>query len=306
MSSDIAELEQAAGALKSGFLEDLSLPRCREFEAWRLSLAHEVSLLRARILRTLIDRLAAEPSRALPHALALQAMDPANSGLAAEVKAVAESARERAVKAEGHRDGARRSNDDGAPATSAVADGARQDVTVLSIEIVSPLHGFASLAPDVVLGQLDPLFESAHQLIDRHGGIVTASGHSGITALFCSATSENHAVVACQAALAIKSAIESQSSGSVRVRAGLDSGEVIVRHRRHGMTERIEVTGAAVRTAERLVHALRRGVLALTDRTHLVAAGVMETSLLPRSEFPRFGRDGQVYELLSEAGRKPG
>ena len=67
--------------------------------SWRLSLANEVDLLRATILRTLVDRLAAEPSRALPHALALQAMDPANSGLAAEVKAMAESARELAVKA---------------------------------------------------------------------------------------------------------------------------------------------------------------------------------------------------------------
>ena len=103
-SADIAELEQAAHALKSGFLEDLSLARCREFESWRLSHASQAHLLRATILRTLVDRLAAEPSRALAHALALQAIDPANSSLTAEVKAVAESARELAVtapKAEG-------------------------------------------------------------------------------------------------------------------------------------------------------------------------------------------------------------
>jgi DNA-binding SARP family transcriptional activator len=63
-SSDIVELEEAAGVLKSGFLEDLSLPRCREFEAWRLLLANEVGLLRATILRTLVDRL--RPSRLAP------------------------------------------------------------------------------------------------------------------------------------------------------------------------------------------------------------------------------------------------
>src|SRR6185503_14434756 len=49
-SADIAELEHAARALKGGFLEDLSLPRCRQYESWRLSLAHEVDLLRATIL----------------------------------------------------------------------------------------------------------------------------------------------------------------------------------------------------------------------------------------------------------------
>jgi len=307
-SSDIAELEDAAAALKNGFLEDLSLPRCREFEAWRLSLANEVDLLRARILRILVDRLAAEPSRALPHALALQAMDPANSGLAAEVNAVAESARERAVMAsDGHRSPLKSSEGTGAaPAKPAFVDGERQDVTILSIEIVSPLHGFASVAPDVVFRQLDPLFDAAHKLIERHAGIVSASGSSGITALFCSATCENHAVAACRAALAVKSAVEAQSADSVRVRAGLDSGEVMVRYRRHGATERIEVTGAAVRTAERLVHSLRRGALALTDRTQLVTAGLVDTSLLPHSECPRFGRDGQVYELVSVADGKQG
>src|SRR4029079_15180756 len=143
--------------------------------------------------------------------------------------------------------------DDGAgvaPMKPAFEDGERQDVTILSIEIVSPLHGFASVAPDVVFRELDPLFEAAHKLIERHAGIVSASGSSGITALFCSATCENHALVACRTALAIKSAIETQSAGSVWGRAGLDSGEVVVRYRRHGTTERIEVTGAAVRTAE--------------------------------------------------------
>jgi DNA-binding SARP family transcriptional activator len=292
-SSDIVELEEAAGVLKSGFLEDLSLPRCREFEAWRLLLANEVGLLRATILRTLVDRLAAEPSRALPHAFVLQSMEPTNSGLAAEVKALAESARGLAVKAPERPDRPPSSNHSATvPVQEAFTDGERQEVTILSIEIVSPLHGFASLAPDVVLRE-------------RHGGMVSASGSSGITALFCSTIGENHAVAACRAALAVKATIESQSSGSVRVRAGLDTGEVIVRYRHQGMTRRIEVTGTAVRTAGRLMHTLRRGVLALTDRTQVVAAGLMETRLLPRSEFPRFARDGQVYELMSEAARKP-
>ena len=297
-SADIAELEQAARALKGGFLEDLSLPRCRQFESWRLSLAHEVALLRATILRSLVDRLAREPSRALPHALALQAMDPANSGLAAEAKAVAESARQLAVTASPASQGAS-APDAGAAVSAAppLTEGTRQDVTILSTEIVSPLHGFASVAPDVVFRQLDPLFESAQKLIQQHGGIVTASGSSGIVALFDSATCDNHAVAACRAALAVKSIIESESAGSVRVRAGLDSGEVMVRHRRHGTAERIEVTGVAIRTAVRLVHSLRRGALAITDRTQVMVAGLVATSLLPRSDLSRFGRDGQVYEL---------
>ena len=307
-ASDTAALEEAAGLLKGGFLADLSLPRCPEFEAWRVSEANGVDLLRARILRTLVDRLAPEPFRALPHAQALLAMDPANGALAAEVTTLTELARELAMKAPTTINAEApplAAGDTGAAAAAKFVDGEPQHVTVLSIEIVSPLHGFASVNADVVLRQMDPLFESTHGIVERHGGIITASGNSGITALFGSANGENHAADACRVALAVKSTIEAQSEGSVRVRAGLDSGEVIVRFRRHGKTERIEVTGAAVRTAERLVHSLRRGVLALTDRTHGAAAGLMEMGILPRSDFPRFGRDEKVYELLSETDRTP-
>ena len=82
-----------------------------------------------------------------------------------------------------------------------------------------------------------------------------------------------------------------------------DSGEVIVRYRRHGQAERIEVAGAALRTADRLVQSLRRGLLALTDRTQLRAAGLVTTRLLSRSELSGFGRE-QIYELLSDADQR--
>jgi DNA-binding SARP family transcriptional activator len=300
-SAGIAELEQAAHALRGGFLEDLSLPRCREFESWRLSVASEIDLLRTTILRTLVDRLAGEPARALPHALALRAIDPANRTLAAEVKAIADAARGVAattVNAAGQ--GAVQA--DAVPPPSPSADGKRHDATILSIEIVSPLPSIASVPPDAVFRQLDPLFELAQTLITRHGGVVAAAASSGITALFDSETCDNHAGTACRAALAVKSIVEAESAGSVRVRAGLDSGEVIVRSRRDGQAGRIEVTGAASRTADRLVQSLRRGLLALTDRTHAVAAGLIETRVLPRSELYGFGRE-QVHELLGDADK---
>jgi DNA-binding SARP family transcriptional activator len=299
-SAGIAELEQAAHALRGGFLEDLSLPRCREFESWRLSVASEVDLLRTTILRTLVDRLAGEPSRALPHALALRAVDPANRTLAAEVKAIADAARGVAATTANAGQGAVHA--DAVPPPSASTDGKRHDATILSIEIVSPLPSIASVPPDAVFRQLDPLFELAQTLITRHGGVVAAAASSGITALFDSEACENHAGTACRAALAVKSIVEAESAGSVRVRAGLDSGEVIVRSRRDGQAGRIEVTGAASRTADRLVQSLRRGLLAITDRTHAVAAGLIETRVLPRSELYGFGRE-QVHELLGDADK---
>src|SRR5262249_15447375 len=53
-----------------------------------------------------------------------------------------------------------------AAATSAAADGERKHVTVLSIEIVSPLHAFASADPELVARTLDPLLEMTIGIIE--------------------------------------------------------------------------------------------------------------------------------------------
>src|SRR5215813_9768653 len=60
-----SELEAGAALLRGGFLEDLALPRCPEFEAWRTSHCNELDLIKARFLQALIERLASEPARAL-------------------------------------------------------------------------------------------------------------------------------------------------------------------------------------------------------------------------------------------------
>ncbi|MER8874169.1 transcriptional regulator, partial [Mesorhizobium sp. M0814] len=51
------KLEALAGAFRGGFLDDLSLPRCPEFEAWRIATADELHVTHLRILRVLVDRL---------------------------------------------------------------------------------------------------------------------------------------------------------------------------------------------------------------------------------------------------------
>jgi class 3 adenylate cyclase len=175
----------------------------------------------------------------------------------------------------------------------------RKHVTVLAVDIVNPLHAFASMDPELVLREIDPLLESTFEIIELNGGVISTSSESGIIAVFGTLpASEHHAVAACQAALVIKSRLELQAEGSIRVRAGLDTGEVIVRYRsRGGAMKQIEVTGGAVRTAARLARSLRRGAVAVTDRTRIAAVGAIDMARLSRSDLLRFDRDEQVYEL---------
>lgn len=87
------DLERWARQLDGGFLDDLSLPRCPIFEAWRIALASEYDVLRCRILRAAVDRLREEPARALPFVSALRAINPDDDALGRELVALAEAAR---------------------------------------------------------------------------------------------------------------------------------------------------------------------------------------------------------------------
>jgi pimeloyl-ACP methyl ester carboxylesterase/DNA-binding SARP family transcriptional activator/class 3 adenylate cyclase len=187
-----------------------------------------------------------------------------------------------------------------APAKTSDINVERKHVTVLSVEIVSPLHAFASMDPELVLRQIDPLLESTFEIIELNGGVISTSGESGITAIFGTLpASQHHALSACQAALVVKSTLELQAEGGIRVRAGLDTGEVMVRYRGRGATKQIEVTGGAVRGATRLARSLRRGAVAVTDRTRVAADGSLNVVRLSRSDLIRFARDEQAYELKS-------
>ena len=94
---DIDELEAVAALFRGPFLEDLSLPRCPDFEAWRTAHANEAEIGQLRILRTLVDRLANDPARALTHARALELLNPGDAALAAEVQELSARSRQDAL-----------------------------------------------------------------------------------------------------------------------------------------------------------------------------------------------------------------
>jgi pimeloyl-ACP methyl ester carboxylesterase len=90
----VDELEQAVRHFRGRFLDDLSLPRCPMFEAWRTANMNEAELIELRLRRRLVDVLGDEPQRALVHAHALLARTPDDKSLASEVEALAQRSRQ--------------------------------------------------------------------------------------------------------------------------------------------------------------------------------------------------------------------
>ena len=91
----VADLEDLARLFRGPFLEDLSLPRCPDFEAWRVAVTSEVELMQLRLRRTLIDKLTSDdPERALVHARALASLTPDDRALSIEMDALLEKSRQ--------------------------------------------------------------------------------------------------------------------------------------------------------------------------------------------------------------------
>jgi pimeloyl-ACP methyl ester carboxylesterase/DNA-binding SARP family transcriptional activator len=95
------ELEAALASIRGGFLADLSLERCFDYEAWRQAIASEVEIVELGILRELVERLENEPRRALPFAQRLRRLVPHDVSLAAEIEMLEEKVRSAAAQASG-------------------------------------------------------------------------------------------------------------------------------------------------------------------------------------------------------------
>jgi DNA-binding SARP family transcriptional activator len=72
----LATLEEAAAALQGEFLDGLDLPACYRFHHWCMGERERLAGLRRRVLEALVERLAADPQRALPQGRAMVAADP--------------------------------------------------------------------------------------------------------------------------------------------------------------------------------------------------------------------------------------
>ncbi|MES0028953.1 alpha/beta fold hydrolase [Mesorhizobium sp. M0040] len=187
------------------------------------------------------------------------------------------------------------------PPASLGINRSRQYITVLAAEVVSPMHLLETEDPEVAIREFQPVEDRVIEVVESHGGVVTSAADGTITAAFGLArATEDHAYLACRAALAAKLAVEELSQGGIQLRAGIDTGEVIVRQQWTTKASKVELAGAAPRAANRLMRALHRATIAATGRARAAAGGYVQMHRLAHSEHPQLGQEERIYELLGE------
>ena len=118
-----------------------------------------------------------------------------------------------------------------------MVEGERKQVTVLFADLKSSMELLADRDPEEARKLIDPVLKIMMEAVHRYEGTVNQVLGDGIMALFGAPLAhEDHAIRACYAALAIQAAIGTYSQHlrhsqglEVQTRAGLNSGEVVVR-----------------------------------------------------------------------------
>jgi class 3 adenylate cyclase len=121
--------------------------------------------------------------------------------------------------------------------SKAALEGERKQVTVLFADLKGSMELLADRDPEEARKILDPVLERMMDAVHRYEGTVNQVMGDGIMALFGAPLAhEDHAVRACYAALRMQESVKTYAdevrrshAAVVKIRVGLNSGEVVVR-----------------------------------------------------------------------------
>jgi class 3 adenylate cyclase/tetratricopeptide (TPR) repeat protein len=153
--------------------------------------------------------------------------------------------------------------------------GERKHVTVLFADIRGSTALIEKLDPEEALELLGPVLKVLMDAVHEHDGFVNQTRGDGIMGLFgAPVASEEHAVQACRAALAMRAAAAKLSlKTNVAIRIGINSGQVVIHFIGSNVTMTYGAVGKTVHLAARMEELAAPGTIFLSSATHDLAKG---------------------------------
>jgi class 3 adenylate cyclase/tetratricopeptide (TPR) repeat protein len=185
-------------------------------------------------------------------------------------------------------------------------EGERKQVTVLFADLKGSMELLADRDPEEARQLLDPVLERMMAAVHRYEGTVNQVMGDGIMALFGAPIAhEDHAVRACYAALAMQTALRRYSDEVRRThglpvdfRAGLNSGEVVVRAIDNDLHMDYSAIGQTTHLAARMEQMAMPGSILITPEVRRLTEGYVQgISLGPRA-VKGLRAPVEVYELV--------
>jgi class 3 adenylate cyclase len=160
----------------------------------------------------------------------------------------------------------------GTPATPPAEE--RKLATVLFADLVGSTELGGAQDPERTRAMLDRFYDSMAAEITRAGGTVEKFVGDAVMAAFgAPAAQEDHAERALHAALAMRRRLDELFGGALRLRIGVNTGEVVVGAPREGSSF---VTGDAVNVCARLEQNVDPGEILVGERTAALVRGAFD------------------------------
>jgi adenylate cyclase len=161
----------------------------------------------------------------------------------------------------------------------------------------------AGLDAEEAVGRLQPVVEAMAQAVRRFDGTILGRLGDGLKAIFgAPRAQEGHALMACQAALAMQEAMASQPN-AIKIRIGLHSGEVVAGAMNAGSFREQEAQGITLHIASRIEQAAEPGGILLSATCRELVGAYCDT----RSEGTRVLKGiAAPFEVFRLLGLKPG
>src|SRR5712691_4079861 len=188
----------------------------------------------------------------------------------------------------------------------AALEGERKHVTVLFADLKGSMELLADRDPEDARHLLDQVLEHMMEAVHRYEGTVNQVMGDGIMALFGAPLAhEDHAVRACYAALRMQETVHRyceslrRSRGiEVRIRVGLNSGEVVVRSIGSDLHMDYTAVGRTTQLAARMEQLASPDTIRLTAETVRLVEGYVEVKPLGPIPVKGLAEPIQAFEII--------
>ena len=176
-------------------------------------------------------------------------------------------------------------------------------MTVLFADIRGSTELIDGLDPEEALEVIGPILKRLMDAVHQHDGLVNQTRGDGVMALFgAPIASEDHAVQACRAALAIRETIREfnqANQSNIEVRIGMNSGHVVIHSIGNNLSMNYDAVGKSVHLAARMEELAAPGKIMLTASTFRLARGFISALPLGMATVKGVSSPVETFELVA-------
>ncbi|WP_342712267.1 adenylate/guanylate cyclase domain-containing protein [Bradyrhizobium sp. B124] len=177
-------------------------------------------------------------------------------------------------------------------------DSEQRFVTILRADVVDSTGLVADLDPEEAVSRLEPALAAMRGAVRQFGGIVSKELGDGLAAVFgAPIADDNHAPLACHAAIELVRRVAALGDSGLQVRVGLHSGRVVAYMVASEYSKVYEIGGAAQHLAARLEAAAGPNQIYASEACQKLAEGNVQFEFLGRRQLKGFSEALPIYRV---------